>query len=229
MARIIKRTRTPPVPRGVDIHKKLEWVYTDITDIVPYEQNARDNEKAIPAVAESIKNFGFLIPCVIDKDNVLVAGHTRVEAAKTLGMTEVPCVRAEHLTSEQVTAFRLIDNKVSEIATWDYDLLAGEMSKLEDTGIDFTQFGWTQESLDCLRDVVSDTCLDSAAAVIGETANEGVHERRAPDRVRLVIGEVVTFSSATAYRSWISGLRELMEYNEVAIATEIKRRLGLTE
>ena len=81
--------------KAVDINKRVAFVYVDLNDIVPYEFNARDNEEAIPAVAASIKEFGFLVPCVIDKDNVLVAGHTRVEAAKLLGMTEVPaCVQS---------------------------------------------------------------------------------------------------------------------------------------
>lgn len=238
MAPVIRRQASPkraairptaPVrPRPVDINKRLRWEYVDISDIAPYEFNARDNEKAIPAVAESIKNFGFLIPVVIDDTGVLVAGHTRMEAAKSLGMTEVPALRANHLTHEQLMQFRLIDNKVSEIATWDFDLLAGEMAKLSDSGIDFTAFGWTQEEIDCLTEVVAADCLDAAdSAQVAAQSSEGTQNRRSPVTARFVLGEIVFFIPAAEYRVWVDGVRQLHDFNEVAITNDIKRRLGI--
>jgi hypothetical protein len=204
--------------------------YVDLTDITPYPFNPRDNEKAIPAVAESIRSFGFLVPCVVDEDNVLVAGHTRTEAAKLLGLNEVPCIRASHLSQEQINAFRLIDNKVAEQAAWDFDLLAGEISKLGDMGLDWTQFGWSQGEIDCLTEVVSSDCLD-ASTILPEAqrASEEHSERRAPATARMVLGEVVFFVQATAYRNWIDGIRQLHDFNEDAIVADLKRRLGVLE
>lgn len=103
-----------------------------IGDIKPYEKNPRRNDEAAKYVAASIKEFGFKVPIVIDKDNVIVAGHTRYKAAKNLGLEEVPCIVADDLTPEQVKAFRLADNKVTEKAEWDFELLNGELDDLFD-------------------------------------------------------------------------------------------------
>ena len=215
--------RMPQMPRMV-----IEYI--DLNDITPYPFNPRDNEKAIPAVAKSIENFGFLVPCVIDQDNVLVAGHTRSEAAKLLGLTEVPCVRATHLTQEQINAFRLIDNKVAEQAAWDFDLLSGEITKLRDMGLDWTEFGWTQGDIDCLSEVVASDCLDASTMLPeAERASAEHSERRAPSTARYVLGELVFFIPATAYRSWIDGLRQLHDFNEDAMVADLKQRLGIME
>lgn len=226
------RLLQPTARKGVvDINARLEWLYVDITDIVPYEFNARNNAKAIPQVAASIKAFGFLIPCVIDENNVLVAGHTRVEAAKSLGLLSVPCVKASYLTEDQIKAFRLVDNKVSETATWNNDLLAPEMATLIDSGlsIDFTEFGWTQEAIDCMTDTVTADCL-SAQDVANQTAAESnVSARRAPGQARMVLGEFVFFIQADAYRSWAEGIRQRHDFNEAAIVADLKSRLGILE
>lgn len=95
---------------------RMQIVYRSIKDILPYEKNPRINDEAVPVVKESIKEFGFRIPIVIDVNDVIVVGHTRVKAAKELGMEEVPCTIADDLTEEQIKAFRLIDNKSAEIA-----------------------------------------------------------------------------------------------------------------
>lgn len=226
MAAPVRRRRQSPAMAPVNLARRLEWTYVDINDITPYPYNPRDNEAAIPAVAASIKAFGFLVPCVIDANNVLVAGHTRIEGAKLNGMTEVPCVRASYLTSAQIDAFRLIDNKVSEAAKWDFDLLSGEISKLSES-LDFTQFGWNQEEIDCLSSVVAADCLD-APAVVEEESPEA-QSRRSPQTARFVLGEVVFFIPATAYRNWVDGLRQLHDFNEDAIVTDLKRRLGIVE
>lgn len=211
-------------------NQRLAWEYMDINDLVPYEWNPRDNSKAVAAVANSIRSFGFLIPVVVDAENVLVAGHTRVEAAKSLGMTEVPAVRATHLTQDQINAFRLIDNKVAEQAQWDFDLLAGEIAKLDGLNLDFTQFGWSQEEIDCLGDVVAADCLTATDVVAeAERTSGDVSQRRAPVTARFVLGEVVFFIPVATYRNWVDGLRQLNDFNETAIAEDIKRRLGILE
>ena len=109
-----------------------------ITEIFPYENNPRKNDEAVDYVAQSIKEFGFRVPIVIDKNNVIVTGHTRYKASKKLGLDKVPCIRADDLTDEQIRAFRIADNKVGEIAAWDYDKLDIE---LEDIEIDMSAFG----------------------------------------------------------------------------------------
>lgn len=115
-----------------------------LKDIKPYGKNPRKNDNAIPYVAESIKQFGFKVPIVIDKNNVIVAGHTRYKAARKLGFKSVPCIIADDLTDEQIKAFRLADNKVSEKAEWDLDLLDSEIEGIFD--IDMTDFGFEFES-----------------------------------------------------------------------------------
>ena len=108
-------------------------------DLIPYENNPRINDDAVEYVAESIREFGFKVPIVIDKDNVVVTGHTRLKASKELGLKEVPCIIADDLSEEQVRAYRLADNKVGEIARWDYTLLDAE---IEDIEMDMEVFGF---------------------------------------------------------------------------------------
>lgn len=111
-------------------------------DLIPYEKNPRHNEDAITAVAKSIEKFGFKVPIVVDASNVIVNGHTRLKAAKYLGLKEVPTIIADDLTPEQIKAFRLADNKVGEIATWDEELLNAELDELADLDFDMTEFGF---------------------------------------------------------------------------------------
>lgn len=225
-----KAPAVAPKAAPVDMSKvRLKVDYLDINDIVPYEWNARDNAKAVQAVANSIKTFGFLVPVVIDAEGVLGAGHTRVEAAKTLGMLEVPAIRAEHLTKEQMDAFRLIDNKVSEIADWDFNLLAAEIEKL-DGAFDMTEFGWTTQEIDCLSSMVADDCLTTAGLGTQGQAEEREQRNvlRSPTRARIVVGEFVLFVTAEEYRVWSNGIRALHEFDNELIEADIKRRLGFT-
>lgn len=124
----------------------------NIKDIRPYEKNPRKNNSAVAYVAESIKQFGFKVPIIIDKNNVIVAGHTRYKAAKKLGINTVPVIIADDLTDEQIKAFRLADNKVAEQAEWDIDLLNEELEEIFD--IDMTDFGF--EVLEEEKEVESD-------------------------------------------------------------------------
>ena len=109
----------------------MNIVNMKITDIHPYEKNPRHNEDAVEAVARSIKEFGWQQPIVVDKDMVVIVGHTRLKATEQLGLTEVPVVVADHLTPEQVQAYRIADNKTGEIAEWDYALLPMELKDLQ--------------------------------------------------------------------------------------------------
>lgn len=109
-----------------------------VASIKPYPGNPRHNESAIDAVAASIRRFGFRQPIVVDRNGVIVCGHTRFEAAKRLGMTAVPCVDAADLTDDAVRAYRLLDNKLQEKSSWDADALALELADLD---YDFAEFG----------------------------------------------------------------------------------------
>ena len=102
-----------------------------LDELQPYENNPRKNDSAVPYVAESIKRYGFKNPIIIDKDGVIVAGHTRYLASIELGLDKVPCIIADDLTEEQIKEFRLVDNKTSEFAGWDFDMLSEELQNLD--------------------------------------------------------------------------------------------------
>lgn len=117
---------------------KEKIVYKNIDEIIPYDKNPRYNEKAINKVAKSIKQFGFKNPIILDKDNVIVCGHTRILASKKIGLKEVPCIIADDLTEEQIKAYRLVDNRTNEYAEWDYNLLNEELENIIE--IDMSEF-----------------------------------------------------------------------------------------
>jgi site-specific DNA-methyltransferase (adenine-specific) len=117
----------------------MEIVNKKVDELIPYENNPRFNDDAVEYVANSIKEFGFKVPIIIDKNNVIVAGHTRYKASLELGLEEVPTIVADDLTEEQVKAFRLADNKVSEKSEWNFELLDEELENLD---IDMDNFGF---------------------------------------------------------------------------------------
>lgn len=118
----------------------MKIIEKSVEELTPYENNPRKNDGAVDAVAASIREFGFKVPIIIDKDNVIVAGHTRLKAARKLGLETVPCIIADDLSPEQIQAFRLADNKTAELADWDFDILSVELSKLTD--IDMSMFSF---------------------------------------------------------------------------------------
>lgn len=121
--------------------KELQSV--EIAKIKPYKNNAKIHGKnQLKKLQESISEFGFLTPCLIDQDFNLIAGHGRVEAAKALGMKEVPCVFVEELTEQQRRAYILADNKLSELAEWDLEILNQELAELSEAGMDITLVGF---------------------------------------------------------------------------------------
>ena len=120
----------------------IKIIKKDIDELIPYENNARINDAAIDVVANSINDFGFKNPCIIDKNNVLIAGHTRVAACKKLGIKEIPCIVADDLTDEQIKAFRIADNSSAQVAEWDMDKL---MAELQDIDYDMAKYGLTEQ------------------------------------------------------------------------------------
>lgn len=114
--------------------------YKQLDELREYENNPRNNDNAVAAVAASIKEFGFKVPIVIDAAGVIIAGHTRAKAAARLGLTSVPCIIADDLTEEQIRAFRLADNKTGELAGWDFEKLEAELAEL--SSMDMSEFGF---------------------------------------------------------------------------------------
>ena len=126
-----------------------------LSELTPYANNPRLNDGAVDAVAASIKAFGFKVPIIIDKDGVIVAGHTRLKAAQKLGMKTVPCIVADDLTPEQIKAFRLADNKVGELAEWDLDTLKVELGNIGE--IDLSGMGFDLNDDKPAEDIIEPT------------------------------------------------------------------------
>ena len=130
----------------------MQIISKKIEEIKEYENNPRNNDNAVEYVARSIKDFGFKMPIIIDKNNVIVAGHTRYKAAKELNLTEVPCIVADDLTDEQIKAFRLVDNKSAELAEWNLELLNIELENIHDIDMNLYNF----ELSELLDNVIED-------------------------------------------------------------------------
>lgn len=131
----------------------MKIIEKNIDSLTPYHNNPRNNENAVEPVAASIREFGFKIPIIIDSDGVIVAGHTRLKAAQRLGMKKVPCIVADDLTPEQVKAFRVADNKVSEFSEWDFEKLEEELDGLS---LDMEAFGFDPPSGDNGGEIIED-------------------------------------------------------------------------
>ena len=121
----------------------MKVIDIEIDKLIPYEKNPRKNDKAVKFVARSIEEFGFKVPIVVDSHMTVICGHTRLKAAKKLGLESVPCIIADDLNEEQIKAFRLADNKVSEQAEWEWDLLDGEINDI--LNLDMADFGFVFE------------------------------------------------------------------------------------
>lgn len=134
----------------------LNVIPKPISKITPYENNPRRNAQAVHDVAESIKRYGFQQPLVIDREGVIVVGHTRFLAAQELGLDTVPCVVSQ-LSDEQNRAYRLVDNKTAEGAAWDFDKLAEELSDISDKDWSAFLFEWPTTGDEDLRDFFGPT------------------------------------------------------------------------
>lgn len=165
---------------------KIEELSLD--KIKPYEKNPRKNDGAVNGVAESIKQFGFQQPIVIDAKGVIIAGHTRYKAAKKLGLKTVPCVRADQLTKEQVKAYRILDNKLNELAVWNFETLAEELKSFQfdfsgfdvqmpDFSTDFFDYGSKQEDAEPqTAEQLDDETSDVPAASSADSQQSGEWE-----------------------------------------------------
>lgn len=131
----------------------MEIIIKSVDEIHEYENNPRNNDDAVQYVAESIKEFGFKAPILIDQDGIIIAGHTRVKAARQLDMKKLPCIVADDLTDDQIKAYRLIDNKCGEISGWDFDKLEQELEGLD---FEWKDFGFPDIADDDLYDDAPD-------------------------------------------------------------------------
>ena len=128
----------------------MQIINMKLSDIHPYEHNPRINDDAVKAVANSIREFGFRQPIVVDADHVIICGHTRWKAAQKLGLDEAPVHIARDLTPEQIKAYRIADNKTAELAEWDYSLLPLEIGDLQAANFDLNLLGFDSDELDRL-------------------------------------------------------------------------------
>lgn len=202
----------------------LTIVYQSVDDLKPYANNAkRHSAEQVKALAESIKQFGFTSPVLIDEANGIVAGHGRVQAAKTLGMDFVPCVRLTNLTEVQRKAYILADNRLAEIGGgWDTDLLRNELRAIESEMPDLAQAaGWSDnELLALLRDnTAPDIQIENT--VHKETYLEDLMERRK----EVMIRQIMLIYGAEEYGKVIEALADYADKHGLANNTEVVTHL----
>ena len=161
-------------------NSKLHIVYKNIDDLIPYVNNPKQHsEEQIKKIASSIIEFGFKVPIIIDRNNVIIAGHGRYEAAKKIGLKEVPVIIADDLTPAQVKAFRIADNKVTE-SDWDLESLATELTQLKEFNYDLELTGFDEEEVQSLID---DLAIDD---FFEEKPHDSVSEKEDKDTTTVV-------------------------------------------
>lgn len=166
-----------------------------IDEVKPYPNNPRNNDDGVEAVANSIREFGWQQPIVVDKDNVIIVGHTRYKAARKLGMKEVPVVVANNLTPEQVKAYRLADNKTGELTDWDMSLLDDELGDIAD--IDMSDFGFNldldDDEVEVQEDDFDEEVPEEPKSKLGQIYQLGRHrlmcgDSTKPEDVKKLVG-----------------------------------------
>lgn len=197
-----------------------------LDQIRPYEKNPRINDHAVDPLVISIQQYGFLVPIVVDKDGVIITGHTRYQAAQKLQLEEVPVIYATHLDEAQVNAFRIADNRLAQNATWDEELLQEELINIQSMGFNLQFTGFSKEELDCLTEPVHADCLEnlSYAQVCGD-----VEEEQAKQGMTVVIS-VGTYRCRVAAQDFVDWENTMLSEfdNKSAIQLEILRRLGIS-
>ena len=154
------------------IEKKLD-------EIQPYDNNPRKNEKAVDAVAASIRELGFRVPILLDKNGVIIAGHTRLKAAQKLKLEKVPCIILDKITDDEARQLRIVDNKTQELAKWDFSALADELEEIK--GIDMDAFGFAAFDDDEADPKQVTSSLDEGEEVDLDDFDDEVFAHRRPE------------------------------------------------
>lgn len=142
-------------------------------ELVFYENNPRDNDEAVPFIANSIERFGFKVPVMIDKNDVIICGHTRVKAALNLGLESVPCIVEDEMSEEDIRAFRIVENKSHEFSFWDSAMLRREMDELDEIEWDDFGFDIVQEfSDDDMKNFFKEVGPNNSPQPSGTTSTE---------------------------------------------------------
>jgi site-specific DNA-methyltransferase (adenine-specific) len=187
----------------------LKILSVKLQDLKPYENNPRLNDNAIDSVMNSIKEFGFKVPIIITKQNVIVAGHTRFIAAQKLELEEVPCIVADDLSEQQIKAFRLADNKVSELAKWDFSKLEMELAELD---FDMSVFGFPKINF-------TESFDDDF-----EIEDDGLGKKQSPNAV-VKIGEYHFDITQDEYFELINDIQLVYGFTKEEVLTGLKARL----
>ncbi|GEM_PF-2559853 len=147
-----KKSITPADESAVNPEDRIKVTYVNVSDLKPYGRNPRINEETVKLLENSFRDFGLLVPLVVTRDGTIITGHTRLKAAVETGRTAVPCIIAEDLDDAKAKMFRLADNKIQEISSWDFDLLPDELDDLKDMGFEPEDYGFTPLDLGAFDD-----------------------------------------------------------------------------
>lgn len=202
---------------------KLE--YLDVSKIETYGRNARmHSPEQIAQLVNSITEFGFTNPVLVDGNNVLIAGHGRLTAATEIGMKQVPAIRLDNLTENQIKALRIADNQLALNATWDIDLLTAELAELNDESFDLDLLGFDDDFISGLLDEDPDGLDDGFGSGEGEAGDE----EEAAD-VPVVIGPYKLNVPRRQWDKWESKLRAEVGFDKTDIEKAIMKRLAIKE
>ena len=179
----------------------IKIIEKSIDELIPYENNARINDNAVESVAKSIKEFGMKNPIIIDKDNVIVAGHTRLKALKSLGIEKAPCIIVDDLTEEQIKAFRIADNSTAQIADWDLEKLNKELASID---LDMTMFGLDEQIKDIEKQFAKEIIEDEVPEVSEGKAVTELGDIWQLGRHRLMCGDS---TDALNYKHLLQGVK----------------------
>lgn len=162
----------------------MELVTLKLDEIKPYERNARKNDQAVAAVAESIRQCEYIAPIIVDENHVILAGHTRWKALKQLGRTEAECVVKPGLTDERKRKYRLLDNKTAELADWDFDLLADELDGLDFGELDLDWGIKDEVNTSVIEDEYEPIPPDNPKSKVGDIYQLGRHRLMCGDSTK---------------------------------------------
>jgi ParB family chromosome partitioning protein len=200
----------------------LKIEYLAIDQIREYERNAREHSQVqVDQIVASIEEFGFTNPVLIDKSNVLIAGHGRLAAADQMGLEEVPAIRLGDLTEKQAKALRIADNQLALNASWDLDLLSSELSELDDQEFDLELLGFDE---DFLRGLLPDDPESDFSDGQGEGESSAGDDQ---SEVVLIIGPYKLKVDRRKWDAWETQVRAKVGFDPDDVAREIERRLGL--